>query len=148
MVWLRDDANCFVCGKDNPQGLRLGIAYEEGVARLRTRLGKGCQGWEGIVLGGFVSMLLDVAMAHAVGRTLGPAVTARLAVTFKSALKVDEEIEVVGRLVEHKSRAGVAEAEMRAVGDGRLIATGRSEFILRKGEWDEAPAAPAPGQEG
>lgn len=153
MVWLRDDAHCFVCGKDNPQGLRLDIAYEEGVARLRTRLGKGCQGWEGIVHGGFVSMLLDEAMAHAVGRTLGPAVTARLAVTFKSALKVDEEVEVVGRLVERKSRAGVAEAEMRAQ-DGRLIATGRSEFILRRGEWDKAPAAPssgtapAPGQEG
>jgi acyl-coenzyme A thioesterase PaaI-like protein len=64
-------------------------------------------------------------------------VTARLAVTFKSALKVDEEVEVSGRLVERRSRAGVAEAEMRVLSDGRLIATGRSEFILRKGAWDQ-----------
>lgn len=135
MEELRDDHHCYVCGQKNEGGLRLAVRFEDGVARLATRLGKGFQGWEGIIHGGFVSMLLDEAMAYAVGRTIGPALTVRLAVTFKSALKVDEEFEVTGRLLERRSRAGVAEAEMRSAADGRLIATGRSEFILRKGTW-------------
>jgi acyl-coenzyme A thioesterase PaaI-like protein len=50
---------------------------------------------------------------------------------------VDEEVEVTGRLTERRSRAGVAEAEMRTTEGGRLIATGRSEFILGKGSWDQ-----------
>jgi acyl-coenzyme A thioesterase PaaI-like protein len=131
--WLRDDAYCYVCGKENESGLRLDVEFADGVARLTTRLGREFQGWEGIIHGGFVSMLLDEAMAHAVGRTIGPGMTVRLSVSFKSALKVDEEVEVSGRLVERRSRAGVAEAEMRSTADQRLIATGRSEFIIRKG---------------
>ena len=71
------------------------------------------------------------------GRALGPAVTARLSVTFKSPLLVDEEVEVVGRLLARRSRAGVAEAHMRVVEGGRLIAEGRSEFILRRGTWTD-----------
>ncbi|MFH0809795.1 MAG: PaaI family thioesterase [Pseudomonadota bacterium] len=136
MADLRDDRHCYVCGKDNARGLRLSVGFEDGVARLRARFGREFQGWEGIIHGGFISMLLDEAMAHAVGRGLGPGLTVRLGVTFKSALKVDEEVEVTGRLVEGRSRAAVAEAEMRSTEDNRLVALGRAEFILRKGTWE------------
>ena len=54
---LQDDSYCFVCGAENSLGLRLKIHYADGRASLRIRLGRVYQGWEGIIHGGFVSML-------------------------------------------------------------------------------------------
>jgi len=137
---LTDDSYCFVCGRENPLGLKVRVHFEDGVASFTATLPREMQGWEGIIHGGFVAMLLDEAMAHAVGRSIGPAVTARMEMAFKSPLAVDEEATVTGRLVSRRSRAGVAEAEIRGA-DNRLVATARSEFIFM------GPRKPLPGDD-
>jgi uncharacterized protein (TIGR00369 family) len=97
---------CFVCGKQNARGLRLDFAldpaHDEIVARFAFP--QETQGFENIVHGGFVSMLLDESMAKACLEKGFRAVTAKMELRFKKPVLVGEEIEVRGSVVEVKGK--------------------------------------------
>ncbi|HUW42394.1 MAG TPA: hypothetical protein VMV90_15410, partial [Rectinemataceae bacterium] len=63
---IERDSNCFCCGKDNEKGLHLVFSYPaEGEAEATLLVPEYFSGWKRITHGGFLSMLLDEAMAHA-----------------------------------------------------------------------------------
>jgi len=104
-VKLEYDPNyegCFVCGKVNPQGMQLCFSYDEknDVVFTVCKFSRYMQGFEGIVHGGFISMLLDEVMAKACLQKNIPAVTAKFNVRFKKPVWVEEEITVRGRVAE------------------------------------------------
>ena len=58
--------NCFCCGRDNERGLHLHFSYpEKGKAEATLTIPRYFSGWHDVVHGGFLSMLLDEAMATA-----------------------------------------------------------------------------------
>jgi acyl-coenzyme A thioesterase PaaI-like protein len=62
---IRNDL-CFVCGKNNAQGLRLAFAYPEpGRAETSCSIPEHFSGWQRMTHGGLLATLLDEAMAHA-----------------------------------------------------------------------------------
>jgi uncharacterized protein (TIGR00369 family) len=127
---LLDDKYCFACGPLNPLGLHMEVSYLEDKAISRLSLKREFQGWKNVVHGGVVATILDEIMAHAVVHYLGKAVTTSIQVTYRMPLHVGEEILAVGYVVEMKRRGAVARGEIRAVEDDKVIAAGKSKFIL------------------
>lgn len=133
MAEFERDNFCFACGKDNPIGLGMNVQLFPDGAKSRLSIAQEYQGWTDVVHGGIVTTLLDEIMAHAVHNHVGDAVTTNLTVTFRQALKVNQPIEVIGRIAQRKKRSVIAEAEIRAADNGKVIAKAHSQFILLSG---------------
>ena len=130
------DHYCFVCGKDNPRGLKIEVRYDDAAQAAETELAlpREYQGWAGVIHGGILSTLLDEMMAHAVWHFAGPGLTLSMEVRFYSPLKPDEPIKVRGVLKTPNGKRRQAEGDITCITDGRRIATATSRFLLLKQE--------------
>jgi len=132
------DNYCFVCGKDNPRGLKIKVRYqqEERGAETELSLPREFQGWAEVIHGGILSTLLDEMMAHAVWHFAGPGLTLSMEVRFHAPLKPGEAIRVRGVLTTPQGSRRQAEAEITRLADGTRIASAKSRFLLleKKGE--------------
>lgn len=126
------DNYCFVCGRDNPQGLKIKVNYfpEEMAAETQLALPREYQGWADVIHGGILSTLLDEMMAHAVWRFAGPGLTLGLEVRFHHPLKPGEAIRVRGVLTAGNGSRRTAEADLVRLSDGMKIASAKSRFLL------------------
>ncbi len=127
-----DDHYCFVCGPDNPRGLKIKVKYfpEDMAAETELALSREFQGWADVIHGGILSTLLDEMMAHAVWHFAGPGLTLSMEVRFHHPLKPDEAIRVRGVLTASNSSRRTAEAEIIRQSDHRRIASAKSRFLL------------------
>ena len=97
---------CFVCGKENTQGLKLDFIYDEvsdevySLCNFKTYM----QGYDRIVHGGFISMLLDEVMAKTCLYKNIEAVTARIDIRFKKPVYVDERVVFRGKTLEIRGK--------------------------------------------
>lgn len=129
-IILEDDRWCFACGEKNPHGLKL--AFELGddeVLRSSFTFRKEHQGYTGIVHGGLVGLVLDEMMLNLAWRLGFKAVTARLDLRFKRAVRVGDTVLFSGRVTGRKKRLLLAEADARSP-DGEILATARATCIL------------------
>ena len=127
-----DDQYCFVCGQNNPQGLKIKVNYfpEDLAAETELALPREYQGWADVIHGGILSTLLDEMMAQAVWHFAGPGVTLSMEVRFYHPLKPGEAVRVRGVLTSTNGRRRAAEAEMIRSRDSRKIASAKSRFLL------------------
>ena len=130
------DNYCFVCGRDNPRGLKIKVKYvpEELAAETLIALPREYQGWADVIHGGILSTLLDEMMAHAVWRFAGPGVTLGMEVRFHHPLKPDEAIRVRGVLTATNGSRRTAEALITRSSDDKKIASAKSRFLLLEGD--------------
>jgi len=133
-VKLKSENKCFVCGMDNPGGLRLQFDIDEKNQSLKTQFvpPEIYQGWDGIVHGGILSTLLDEAVAKLAFELGYDAVTAKLTITFRKPAKVNHPLTVYGklervttRLIEGSSRIEDEDGNLVAEGTARLIRVSR-----------------------
>jgi acyl-coenzyme A thioesterase PaaI-like protein len=121
---------CFVCGKDNKQGLGLDFYHDKVKQEVYTiwKPAGYMQGFDGVVHGGFISMVLDEVMAKVCLFNGKPALTVRIEVRFKRPVRINEELKVRGRCVSaHGKRM---ELEARCIGkDREEKATARAIFL-------------------
>jgi uncharacterized protein (TIGR00369 family) len=134
---LIDDHHCFVCGGDNPHGLRLQMEYPgPGRCRAECIAERKFQGWRGILHGGIVSALLDEGFAHAVGgadRGRGrTAVTAEMTVRFKKPALIGRKLILEGRVVGRERRVIRCESVLRDE-SGAELASATGKLIVVKG---------------
>ena len=120
---------CFVCGIDNPIGLKLKFYTDaEGRCIARFRPKPEHQGYPGHLHGGIISTLLDETM----GRVLTPrnvfALTGRLEIKFRKPVPLDQELTVVGELTRDRSRAYEARGEIQ-LADGTSLVEGSGMYI-------------------
>ncbi len=127
-----DDNYCFVCGRDNPQGLKIKVKLfpEEMAAETELALPREYQGWAEVIHGGILSTLLDEMMAQAVWHFAGPGLTLNMEVRFHHPLKPDEAIRVRGVLTTANGSRRTAEAAITRSRDNRKIASAKSRFLL------------------
>lgn len=123
-------AGCFVCGRENPVGLRLSWELDAtaGTAEGRWFATDLYQGFDGIIHGGIVMALLDDAMWWAIYAQGGFTVTVEASVRFASPLRPGEPARVTARVVERQGRLWVVAAEVRGP-DDRLVATAQGRFL-------------------
>jgi uncharacterized protein (TIGR00369 family) len=137
---LETSGNCFVCGKNNPNGLRLSFEIDKEKQTLKTTFvaSPTFQGWDGIVHGGILSTLLDEAMAKLVYELGYEAVTATLEIKFKKPASILEPIRVYGEVTEVSKRLIRAKAYL-SKGDGTILAVGNSTFMKQRGSGTPSP---------
>ena len=133
--------NCFVCGENNPNGLRLSFEINKERQTLKTifTASPTFQGWDGIVHGGMISTLLDEAMAKLVYELGYQAVTASLEIKFKKPAPILEPLSVYGEITGVNKRLIRAKAHV-AKEDGTILATGTSTFLKH------SPTRPSPSE--
>ncbi len=120
---------CFVCGIENPIGLRLAFyTDEEGQCLTRFRPRPEHQGYPGHLHGGIIATLLDETMGRVLTQEQVWAMTGTLEVKYRRPVPLDQELTVVGQLVRHRSRAYEAHGEIR-LPDGTVLVEGNGIYI-------------------
>ena len=129
--------NCFVCGKNNPNGLQLSFEIDKEKQTLTSTFiaSPTFQGWDGLVHGGIISTLLDEAMAKLVYELGYEAVTASLEIRFKKPVPILEPLNIYGEITEVNKRLIKAKSHV-AKKDGTILATGTSTCL--KGSFEKA----------
>jgi uncharacterized protein (TIGR00369 family) len=106
------------------------VVYADNKAMCQLSLKPEYQGWKDIVHGGVIATILDEIMAHAVMHYVGNAVTTSLKVTYRTPLRVGQEIKAEGYVIQKRSRGAVARGEIRGLGNSEVIATAESRLIF------------------
>jgi uncharacterized protein (TIGR00369 family) len=121
--------SCFVCGRDNPVGLKLKWDQhpEAGELRATVVIPEHFNGYPGVAHGGIVAAVLD----ETAGRTIlidggfdDLMVTAKLEVVYRRPTPTGVPLEAVGKLVKRVGGRAEAVAELR-LQDGTVAARGR-----------------------
>jgi uncharacterized protein (TIGR00369 family) len=94
---LVDDGWCFVCGRENPLGLRMEWTLDaEARARSSFRASRCHQGWIGVVHGGILAAILDEAMAQRLRLGGMRTVTAKLEVRYRRPAPIGVDLVAEG----------------------------------------------------
>lgn len=124
-----DDGRCFACGRKNALGLKMRFAAEGRGVAAEVALPAWLQGWRGVAHGGIVSLLLDEAMAHAIGHTGALGVTASMSLRFRKPIPLGEPLTVQAWIIEQRLRAASTEARILDAAAGTL-AEASAKFII------------------
>jgi uncharacterized protein (TIGR00369 family) len=126
--------SCFVCGRENPVGLKVKWDQhpEAGEIRGTVTVPEHFNGYPGVTHGGIVAALLD----ETAGRTIlmdggfeDLMVTAKLDVTYRRPTPTGVPLQVVGRLLRRTAARAEASAELR-LPDGTVAA--RAAVLLAR----------------
>lgn len=139
---------CFVCGRENPCGLKLKF-YEDSegrVVRAEFVVPEAYQGYPGVVHGGVVAAILDeiagrAVMLHKDHETF--MVTLRLTVRYRKPTPVGVPLIAVG-WVEQIGGAGAKVAGQIRLPDGTVTAEGEALLATAPDEFREAWEAERP----
>ncbi len=124
---------CFICGFENPVGLKLRIyETEPGIIETTYTAPEHFQGYPGVLHGGIVATILDEISGRA---HMGPAdnprfmFTAKLEVKYRKNVPTQKALRIVGKAGKSKGRmaegwAGIYEAET-----GELLAEANTLLI-------------------
>jgi uncharacterized protein (TIGR00369 family) len=126
---LQDDSFCFVCGRDNPCGLKLAFTNVNGRVVSEFTPAKVYQGYTGITHGGIISTVLDEAMIYAAMEDGTFPVTAELTVRFKKPLMTDETAIIEAEVINSNSKLATAHSRLIRKHDGALIAEGSAKLL-------------------
>jgi acyl-coenzyme A thioesterase PaaI-like protein len=108
--------NCFVCGLENPVGLKLRF-HDDGIGEVRCEysIGAEYQGYPGIAHGGIVAAILDevVGRVAIIGDPNRFLMTVRMEVTYRQPVPVETPLTIVGKPVKVGGRLARAVGELR-----------------------------------
>jgi acyl-coenzyme A thioesterase PaaI-like protein len=124
------DSKCFVCGPDNPLGLR--VPFErDGAAGSRARYiaRKEHGGWSGILHGGVTFSLMDEAFGWCLFFQDIAAVTARIETRFHKPIAIGTGLDIRAWVVRKRRWLYDARAEVR-VGDAAGLLMAEAEAVL------------------
>lgn len=125
---LPNSKTCFVCGEDNPAGLRTRFYVEDGKVKARLKpQGHHC-GYANTVHGGVTAALLDECMGWAAARAIERmCYTAELTLRYLRPVRADVETIAETEVVQHTRRL----AHVR----GRLVDAEGTEYVRAEGKF-------------
>jgi uncharacterized protein (TIGR00369 family) len=120
---------CFVCGLENPIGLKMAF-YQDAEERVVAEFTPGDehQGYPGVVHGGIVMAMLDETLGRVAIAAERWMVTGRLNIRFRRPIPVGETLTVVGEAVTWKKQVLEARGEIR-LADGQVGAEATGTFL-------------------
>ena len=124
---------CFICGLENPVGLKLRIyETEPGVVETTYTAPDHFQGYPGVLHGGIISTIIDEVSGRAL---MGPAdnprfmFTAKLEVKFRKNVPTGKPLKIVGKALADKGRSAEAWAGIYDAESGDLLAEGHTLLV-------------------
>jgi len=128
-IFLPRYKHCFVCGSQNPAGIRLGFTVHDG--RVETSFvprPEHC-GYRGVVHGGVLTAVLDECMGWTIiGRRKTMSITAELTLRFKKRAMAGQRLFVSAECVDCRSRLMTARGQITDE-EGNVLCTGQGKFI-------------------
>jgi acyl-coenzyme A thioesterase PaaI-like protein len=116
--------HCFVCGRENPYGLKLNF-YETqpGEVVVEYEVPEQYQGYPGVVHGGIVAAMLDevTGRVHMGGDPPRFMFTARLEIRYHKNVPVGKRLKIVGYAGKSRERTALATGKIFGP-DGELLA--------------------------
>jgi uncharacterized protein (TIGR00369 family) len=129
---VRDARRCFVCGPENPIGLKLRFAPAgEGIRAEFTPTDLHV-GYEGLIHGGILAALIDDALANVWFLRGREAVTAKIEVRFRREARPGELLIVTAAETGGKAGMRTARAEVTRAG-GEIVADGTGYVVVKGG---------------
>ncbi len=124
LPWTR---GCFVCGEDNPHGLRLRSRHEGGRVVLCHTTRPADLGWKALVHGGLAATLADEVMTWAAMLwARRPCVAAEMTMRLRRPIHVGQALRVVGTVAGGKPRLVLTEGRIENdAGETLLEAMGK-----------------------
>lgn len=130
----RADANqCFVCGPDNPIGLRLPFRMEGDVCRSEFTPCAAHVGYDDLVHGGIIYCVLDDVMANWLFLQGIRGHTARCEVRYREPMRLGGQLLLEGRLLRRKGRLAMLHGTARRASDDALVAEAEGTFMIVDG---------------
>jgi uncharacterized protein (TIGR00369 family) len=124
--------NCFVCSRNNTQGLQLRFWLSEKGCFTKCTIPEHLCGFDGLVHGGIVATLLDEIGAWTIISHLGRfGITREISIRYLKPVLTKTEIIVEGEIISHDERDAVLHATIHSA-DGTLLAEGESKWIFPK----------------
>jgi uncharacterized protein (TIGR00369 family) len=125
---FNDDQHCFVCGKENPIGLK--IEFHENTLKNEVEAAvvfpPQLQGWQNTVHGGLLATVLDETMIKAAAAAGIKCVTAEINVKYKKPAFTGTTYRVYGKMLEARGRIISAESRIcDTSGQIYALATGK-----------------------
>ena len=124
---------CFICGIENPVGLKLKIyEVEPGVIESTYTAPEHFQGYPGVLHGGIVATILDEISGRA---HMGPAdnprfmFTAKLEVKYRKNVPTGKPLRIVGKAGKAKSRSAEGWGGIYDAQTGELLAEANTLLI-------------------
>jgi acyl-coenzyme A thioesterase PaaI-like protein len=120
---------CFGCGPQNPIGLHLDFdQHPDGGVHASFLPGVEHQGWDGVMHGGLVTVLLDEAMAWAAGASTTIYYTGRLEVRYRQPVRTGAPLSIRGWVTRNRGRTLETRAEVQSA-DGGVLAEATALFM-------------------
>lgn len=133
---VSEDGRCFVCGNDNPIGLKLQFQMVDGRVETTFIPQSEHQGFVGIVHGGLIGMVLDEAMAKLLYLQGIEALTCEITVRLHRVARVKEPLTIKAHLLAVRKRVFDLEA-WAAKQNGEWVASASAKFLLVGGDGSE-----------
>ncbi len=120
---------CFVCGMENPIGLKA-FFYDDDDGRVMVKFTprQEHQGYPGFVHGGIITALMDEAIGRVVTSLDIWAVTAKLELKFRQPVPLGEQLTITGEMIRLRSRSFEARGELR-LADGTIAVEGHGTYV-------------------
>ena len=127
LVW---GSGCFVCGKENAEGLQLDFSVDAASRRIETSWvpSDAYQGYTGILHGGLVATLLDEVVGKLSTFIGQPAVTAEMTIRYLKPIPTGRRLTVRGRITEDRRRLLLGDSEA-FLEDGTVAATASVKLV-------------------
>ena len=136
MLKLPHTKSCFVCGLNNPSGLKLDFETNGNIVQTRFAFRPEHAGFKQTIHGGLISTVLDEVMVWACGvQTKRFAYCAELTVRFLQSVRPGQELTAIGELaVNRRNKLFEARAELRDR-QGADLATATGKYLpVKEGE--------------
>lgn len=130
MTGRADANNCFVCGPQNPIGLRINFSLDDDqICHGAFTPSRNHQGFDGVTHGGILFSALDDVMANWLFLQGIRGYTARCEVRYRAPLPLDTTVALEGRCLKQKGRLVVLEGKALRADDGVLVAEAQATFM-------------------
>lgn len=127
----RPDANeCFVCGPENPVGLRIVFRMEGDLCQAAFTPGPQYVGYDEMTHGGIMFSALDDVMANWWFLQGARAHTAKCEIRYRQPVPVGTELLLTGRLEQRKGRVAIMHGQAVRASDNKIVADARASFMI------------------
>lgn len=129
MQQLPEHGSCFVCGKNNPNGLGLRwFLRDDGSIYAQATLNENQQGAPGIAHGGALAAMLDEAMGAAAWQAGYKVLAISLKVDYLRPVHLGTQVEVLASVTKKEGRKVFARGEI-VLPDGEKATVGEGIFV-------------------
>jgi len=128
VINLEDDGHCFVCGKSNPNGLKVDFNKTDNGVTAQFSADKRYQGYKDIVHGGIIASLLDEASVKALVLRGIKAVTAEISLRYKTPLYVYENVIINAAMGKIRGKVYEVDAEILKM-NGDVVARSKAKLM-------------------